>query len=66
MTFNVFKMIQQPLITIGDEIALFLVELDLTIKNTCLLTSRKVKGLEFFFLVQTHIDTKENQIVLKF
>lgn len=37
MTFAAFKMIWQPLITVGDGIASFLVEPDKTTKNACLL-----------------------------
>ncbi len=37
MTFTTLKMIWQPLITICNRIAIFLVELNKTIKNICLL-----------------------------
>ena len=48
MTFITFKMTWQPLITVGDGIASFLVEPDKTTKNARLLTVNKAKALESF------------------
>ena len=48
MTFITFKMTWQPLITVGDGIASFLVEPDKTTKNDYLLTANKAEDLESF------------------
>ena len=48
MTFTTFKMIWQPLITVGDGIASFLVEPDKMTKNDCLLTANRAEDLESF------------------
>ena len=48
MTFTTFKMIWQPLITVGDGIASFLVEPDKTTKNDYLLTANRAEDLESF------------------
>lgn len=45
MTFATFKMTWQPIITVGDGIASFLVEPDKTTKNACLLTANKAEDL---------------------
>lgn len=49
MTFIAFKMSWRPLITVGDGIASFLVEPDMTTKNAYRLTTNTTKGLESSF-----------------
>lgn len=48
MTFTAFKMIWQPLITVGDGIASFLVEPDKTTKNACLLRTEDLGTSSWF------------------
>ena len=48
MTFAMFKMTWQPLITVGDGIASFLVEPEKATKNACPLTANKGKDLGSF------------------
>ena len=48
MTFAAFKMIWQPLITVGDGIASFLVEPDKTTKNACLLRTEELGTSSWF------------------
>lgn len=48
MTFAALKMIWQPLITVGDGIASFLVEPDKTTKNACLLKDEDLKSSSRF------------------
>lgn len=46
MAFTLFKISWQPLITVGDGIASFLVEPDMTTKNACLLTTNTAEVLK--------------------